>query len=481
MFAGAIERWRLPSVSYGVVAGGRLIHDGASGRADLATDRAPDRRTVFRIASMTKSFTAASVLSLRDEGALALDDPVTGLVPELRGLRYPSADSAPVTYRMLLSMSSGLVEDDPWGDRLLDLPREAFAALLEAGVGFDRSPGTAYEYSNLGYAVLGLAVERCSGTPLRELARRRLLDPLGMASTTWDADRLPPGSGATGYRLEQGSFVLEPSLGDGAFGAMGGLASSVEDLARWVAFHLSAWPPRDESDEGPLRRASLREMAHLSALVPSRHLAPPPGSLAEGRSGEQDVSPVAETYGFGLVASMTADGVRAVGHAGGLPGFGSYMQWLPDHGVGVVALANRTYAPMRRAVWEAMAALRSSASLVPIGPAPVAELAALPGVVAGLYESGDSATISPAMLDTYYLDRDDDRRPPDLSALHAELGPVLGTGPVRPTGRLRGSWTMRCQGGDLELTAILGPTLPPRVQFLEVRVSRRDGSAGPAS
>ncbi len=486
LFARAAEQRRLPGVSYGVVLDGLLVHTGSVGRADLDAERPAASSTVFRIASMSKSFTAACVLLLRDEGALSLDDPAARWVPELAGLRYPTGDSPPLTLRMLLSMSSGLVEDDPWGDRLLDLPDSAFSALLAAGVGFDLVPATTYEYSNLGYAILGRIVARVAGEPLRELSRRRLFEPLGMSSTTWDADRIAPGVVASGYSLVGGSFVVEPPLPDGAFGAMGGLASSVEDLARWVGLHLSAWPPRDGPEEGPLSRSTLREMAQPASLrrpggagvVPptGAGAGTPPGGAGAPPGPGRVPAPAAECYCFGLAMSVEGDGTRSVGHSGGLPGFGSHMEWLPDHGVGIAALANRTYAPMRAVVREALHALRGSGDLSARRIEATPELLEAKRIVSRSYDAGAPLPDS-AVLPTYELDRDDDRRPPDFAALRSAHGRRLEEGELLPSGRLVGSWSLRCERGELDVSVMLGPTLPHRIQFVIVKSSASSPSS----
>ncbi len=118
---------------------------------------------------MSKSFTASAILLLRDAGALALDDPAAQYVPELAGWTCGSADAAPVTIRQLLTMTAGFPTDDPWGDRQQGLPITAFDELLAAGVSFNWAPGTRFEYSNLGYAILGRVLTMASGVPLRRV------------------------------------------------------------------------------------------------------------------------------------------------------------------------------------------------------------------------------------------------------------------------------------------------------------------------
>ena len=152
-----------PAVAYGVVAGGELVHSGGRGERWLGGPP-PDADTVFRIASMTKSFTATLVLMLRDRGALRLDDLAVDYVPELRGVELPTPDSPPITIRHLLTMTAGFPTDDPWGDRQQGLDPAVFGRLLADGaIRCAWAAGTKFEYSNLGYAVLGKVIESVTG------------------------------------------------------------------------------------------------------------------------------------------------------------------------------------------------------------------------------------------------------------------------------------------------------------------------------
>src|SRR6201994_1024723 len=164
MAASYAERGAQPALAWGVVAAGQLVHAGGLGERRIGGPT-PDAGTVFRIASMSKSFTAAMVLALRDEGAVALDDPAERYVPELRDWPPVTPDAQPVRIRHLLTMTAGFPTDDPWGDREQGLPLDQFRALLAGGVRFNWAPGTQFEYSNLGYAILGLVVSAASGLP----------------------------------------------------------------------------------------------------------------------------------------------------------------------------------------------------------------------------------------------------------------------------------------------------------------------------
>jgi CubicO group peptidase (beta-lactamase class C family) len=302
-----------PALAYGVVADGRLVH--ARGLGERRTGGpAPDEQTVFRIASMTKSFTAAAILLLRDQGALRLDDPAAEYVPELAGLG-PVAGLAQVTIRQLLTMTAGLPTDDPWGDRLQGQPLAEFAEFLAGGVSLAWAPGTRFEYSNLGYAILGRVIATASGEGYAEFVRRRLFQPIGMTATGYVAEEFHPDQLAWGYQGKAGAWqelAMDPS---GAFAPMGGIFSCVSDLALWVSGFLAAFLPGDEQADRhhPLGVTSRREMQSAQAAIPPAAFIRVPGGL----SGSEPPN-----YGFGLfIEEHLAHGV-VVQHSGSYPEFG---------------------------------------------------------------------------------------------------------------------------------------------------------------
>ncbi|MGH3248048.1 MAG: serine hydrolase domain-containing protein, partial [Trebonia sp.] len=264
-----------PAISYGIVREGGLVHAAGFGHRSLggpASDKlVPDERTVFRIASMSKSFTASAILLLRDAGALSLDDPAAKYVPELAGWVNGAADAGPLTIRHLLTMTAGFPTDDPWGDRQQGLPIDAFRALLAGGVTFNWAPGTRFEYSNLGYAILGLIVTATSGSPYDAFIRTRLLAPLAMSRTGFAAREFPAAELAVGYRHGAGGWEEQPFAPYGAFAPMGGVFSCVADLATWSAGFAAAFPPDGASGAGgvahPLAAASRRQMQLPQAVT----------------------------------------------------------------------------------------------------------------------------------------------------------------------------------------------------------------------
>ena len=265
-----------PGLVYGVVENGKLVHVKSMGVQDLERRRPVTADSLFRIASMTKVFTALTLIKLRDDGLVRLDALAEDYVPELKGWKYPTADSPRIRVRDLLAHTGGLVTDDPWGDRQTPLPEDDFTKLLKTGVPFTRAPGMTYEYSNFGYALLGRIVANAGKKPYAQAVQETLLGPLGMESSGLIVSESPRERRALPYRWENDRWSPEPDLGHGAFSSIGAMQVSANDYAKWVAFLLSAWPPRDDADNGPVKRASVRELAVSTSFVRSR---PRPGRV----------------------------------------------------------------------------------------------------------------------------------------------------------------------------------------------------------
>jgi CubicO group peptidase (beta-lactamase class C family) len=220
------EQQRMPGFAYGVVLDGELLYSGSFGLANIDEVIPAGTETLFRIASMSKSVTALAILQLRDEGKLALDDPASLYVPEMTALRHLAADAPTITIRHLLTHSAGFPEDNPWGDRQLADSDGELRALIAGGVSFSNVPGIEYEYSNLGFALLGQIVQVVSGMDFRDYTRQHVFEPLGMHSTVWEYERAPANRLALGYDWLDGSWVNIPLEHHGSFGAMGGLITS---------------------------------------------------------------------------------------------------------------------------------------------------------------------------------------------------------------------------------------------------------------
>jgi len=462
IFQDFAERQHVPGAVWGVIIDGKLAHRGAYGVRDTGTKSAPDADTVFRIASMTKSFTALSILKLRDAGKLALDDPAEKYVPELAALKYPSTDSPKITVRQLLSHSEGFPEDNPWGDQQLALTEQQFTALLREGVPFSNAPGVAYEYSNLGFMILGRMVERVSGMRYPDFVRANILRPLGMNASTLEPSQVPPERLAHGYRWEDEQWKEERQLPYGAGGPMGGMMTSINDLSKYVAMYLSAWPPHDGPETAPARRASLREM--------QRAWSPTSGTITrDATSGAVELN--AGGYGFGLRSSQSCTFRRIISHGGGLPGFGTIMMWLPDYNAGIIAFGNRTYTGWTPAATQSLELLAKSGTIKERQPQPAPALMQARDDVSRLIMQWDDALADRIAAMNLYLDQAKDRRRRQIEQLRAQVGqcsPPSGFDYIENA--LRGKWTLSCERGKLEVAITLAPTMPPKVQRLDVHL-----------
>lgn len=402
-------------------------------------DAAERPDALFRIASMTKAFTALTVLGLRDEGKLRLDALAAAYVPELGGWAYPTRDSPRIRVRDLLNHTAGFVTDDPWGDRQTPLPEPGFSRLLRDGVPFNRPPATAMEYSNLGFALLGRIIANVSGRPYADTITSLLLKPLGMESSGFVVDAVPRERRALGYRWEDGAWHPEPDMAHGAFGAMVGLQTSASDYARWVAYLLSAWPPRDDPDSGPVARATVRELAQGSNFP--QLLPPRPGNTGPGACSR------AATYGMGMWVLVDCDLGLYLSYSGGYPGYGSFVLLLPERGVGLFAFANRTYAGPSRPVYEAVKLLQAAEYLEDRPVAVSDDLARAYRMVGAVYRDGTLAAGGDAFAMNFLMDRSEQGWSSDLANLRKQVGECDTAAPVTATGALSGEFAWRCEHG----------------------------------
>jgi CubicO group peptidase (beta-lactamase class C family) len=290
---------------------GVLVVDGRTAWSDAVGIAEPgDAATVahhYRIGSITKTFAAAATLQLRDAGLLDLDDDIRR---HLREIPF-----AKVTIRRLLTHTSGLQREPPgniW--ETLEAPT-ADRLLSEIGSAeLVHPPGRRWHYSNLGYALLGLIVSRVAAVPFDDYVAEHILRPLGIARTGWE--RLPPF--ARGYFVDPFDDRLrpEPDVDLSGTASMGGLWSTADDLARWVACLTRAEP----------RVLSSRTRDEMA----SAHVVADQESWAVG-------------WGLGLKLHRRGDTVVA-GHGGSMPGYLAAIALRHQERIGAVVLTNTSAA-----------------------------------------------------------------------------------------------------------------------------------------
>ncbi|GAA2969478.1 serine hydrolase domain-containing protein [Actinokineospora diospyrosa] len=293
---------RAPSLVAAVVRGHELVWTGARGKVDGTT---PTTETQYRIGSITKSFVAALVMRLRDEGRLDLNDPLDKHVP--------GTAIGAVTIAQLLAHTSGLTSESPgvWWERAEGADFGALDKSLATDALRHRS-GARFHYSNVGYGVLGELVARLRGASWLQVLEAEILKPLELNRTT--AHPVTPA--ATGWAVHPYADVLmyEPTPDAGAMAPAGQLWCSVLDLARWNRFVGG-----DTGDVlNPDTVAEMREPAHID-----------------------DDAHWSSAYGLGLQV-LKVNGRRLVGHGGSMPGFLAMNLVDPKTGTGGVIMANST-------------------------------------------------------------------------------------------------------------------------------------------
>ena len=295
--------WRSPGLSVGVVRDGGLVWSKHVGAARLDPSTAADDDTQYMIGSITKTFTAVLIMQLRDAGRLSLDDPLRSWLAETK--------HGDVTVRQILAHSSGL-QREPAGHvwESLEAPdTEAFLVGLE---GAERvlAPHFVFHYSNLAYGLLGQVVERLHGGSWETCVTERILEPLGMTRTGLQ----PAPDRAIGYQVDPfaGTATEEPVLDLKATAPVGGLWSTVADMARYAAFVA-------DPDPDVLSRDSIDEMCRPLVMV----------------------DPDGWTGAYGLGFDMARRGERIyVGHGGAMPGYLTGLRVRRSDKAGVIAFAN---------------------------------------------------------------------------------------------------------------------------------------------
>lgn len=445
----------LPALVYGIVVEGKLIHTGNLGYTDVASKNPATAQSAFRIASMTKSFTAMAILKLRDEGKLKLDDPASLYIPEMKNLKYVTTDAAVITIRHLLTHAAGFPEDNPWGDRQLAVPDEELLTLYQKGISFSNDPGLGYEYSNLGFATLGYIIKKVSGKPYQEYISENILKPLGMTHTYWEYTKVPKEQLAHGYRWVNTEWVEQPLLHDGSYGAMGGMITTIADFSKYMALHLGAWPPRDDQERGPLKRSSIREMHfpwNLSGL----------NGTAKTSTGR--LCPTVTAYNYGIRYAKDCDNRIYVGHTGGLPGFGSEWTILPDYGIGIVSFANLTYARAGVVNKQALDTLLALSKIKPRQLPASAILVQRKADLIKILPQWTKAEQSGIFADNFFLDYFTPQLKSEAEVIFAKAGKITGSGEIVAENQMRGYFLLYGEEATIRISFTLTPQQPGLIQ-----------------
>jgi CubicO group peptidase (beta-lactamase class C family) len=464
IFSSYARQNHFPGFVYGLVVDGKMIHTGSIGYTNISQKNLADSKSAFRIASMTKSFTAMAILKLRDEGKLKLDDPVSLYIPGMKGQKYLTTDATAVTIRNLLTHGAGFPEDNPWGDRQLAKTDNEFIAMIKNGISFSNNPGSKYEYSNMGFAMLGYIIKKVSGLSYETYITKNILETLGMMHTYWEYSKVPGNELAHGYRWLNEQWIEQPLLHDGTYGAMGGMITSIEDFSKYVSLQLSAWPPRNDDDKGPIKRSSLREMQFPWNISGFNAVYKYPG----GRP-----CPLVTAYAYGLRWSKDCEGRVDIGHSGGLPGFGSNWKIMPDYGIGIISFSNLTYAPASLINTQVLDTLIAIAKLQPRQLPVSAILNQRKDELTNLLPEWKHPEATHIFAENFFMDYFPDSLRKEAITLFNKAGKIIQISELIPENNLRGSFIMKGENNDIEISFTLTPENPPLVQEYHIKERKK--------
>jgi CubicO group peptidase (beta-lactamase class C family) len=280
-----------------------------------------------------------------------------------------------------------------------------------------------------------------------------------MSSTTFHQSEVSSEQFVQGYAEFASGFEPEPLTIPGAFSAMGGLHSNIEDLAKWVAGFQSAW---NETSDHPLQKWSRREMQE-----PQRHAR----TAAFTDPHTDQIKSITTSYGYGLLVDDDSLLGRFVSHSGGYPGFGSHMRWHPESGWGIVALGNRTYAPMMPAASEAINMIirdhfNADAN---VGSKLWPETVKAMSAVEELLVTGNQSVADEWFAVNMDLDQPRSERMTALAGVVRNGSKISRVSEsLKSTTLAHANWQVTSDDGLIEIEILLTPTKPPKVQALKV-------------
>ena len=319
--------------------------------------------------------------------------------------------------------------------------------------------GAREQYSNLGFALLGSVIDRVSDLGYEEHVSERVLKPLGMLDTAWDDEAYAADRVALAYARDPNGLVTRPFSRRGARLASGGLFSTVPDMARFVAIHLDAWPPRSAAETGPLRRATLRE-GHVGETLPRLIARPTPTA--------QGWSPVVAATGHAWGVRVDCEHEHLLTHTGGLDGHVSMVLLLPGHGLGLILLASATSLEPAAVTYEALDILAANGLPARQHHPSDALLSSVDRLIPLLaeFDAGEFER-----LFAWYLHDAIDGFRQVTSKLSNRVGTCRDYELVEASNPFAGRFVLKCDRGDIHLDIELPRNLPARIGYARMGIA----------
>ena len=311
---------RIPGIAVGIVRCGELAWFYGCGETELGNRNSPHEHSTFRVASNTKTFTAASLMVLQEASMLSLDDPLLLHIPEFTAVNPSAGNLEDITLKRLATHYSGLPTEHPSTD--WDAPR--FPHMQQMIERIEKvetviPPDSQWKYSNMAYGFLGEVVSRLSGKTFQQFARSELLEPLGMTDTTFNPKDVTELNCVAGYsppKPEHDEIRIAPYANLNGLDSAGQLITTVSDLAKWLAFHIRDTHKADNNAQ-LLSAHSMRELMH-------------PAYINEAWSTGQCIGWRGTRHGENVY----------LGHGGGIHGFGTQTLFHRPSQIGVIVLTN---------------------------------------------------------------------------------------------------------------------------------------------
>lgn len=308
------------SVSIGLVANGNLVWSKSYGMADMEKKTPATKDTIYRIGSITKQFTALMLLRLVQEGKVQFSDPVEKYFPEVNKVQGRFPNAPPITLIQLATHTSGLGREPANTETYLkgsvaEWEKVLLAALPQTK--YAHEPGTRFSYSNIGYAILGATLGRAAGQPYVSYVQQHIFKPLGMTNTFFEANDVMRPKLAKGYLNEDGKIDATVAEGEhqgrGYKVPNGAVYTTVEDMARFLAFEMGAGP------FSVLKKENLDESFKRFVIATSPDL----------------------KGGYGIGVSLNRQGEAVIyGHNGGVAGYQADAFFNPVTRTGIIILRN---------------------------------------------------------------------------------------------------------------------------------------------
>ena len=307
-----------PGFALGIIKNGVLIYKRGFGLANLDYDIPITSYTVFQIASVSKQFTAASILMLSQRHLISLDDDIRKFLPEM------PTYCRPIRIKNLIHHTSGIRDYEDLQLLKGELSDQGYHTnkdlleLIAAQKGLDFPPGEKFQYSNSGYMLLSVILERITGMTLGRFVKQNIFDPLGMKNTfILDDNTVVIKNRATGYSPKDGQFRVDETLNEST--GDGGVYTTIEDFFFWDQNFVNG------------KVGGLDFIAQLLQ----------PGQLNDGRPAGRTFLNTSTEYAFGIACSRYR-GLRTIEHSGAYVGFKAKYIRFPDQQFSIIFLANRS-------------------------------------------------------------------------------------------------------------------------------------------